>query len=268
MTTNHIDRLSSALIRPGRVDMRLYFGPATRQQARDLFVSFYRDMPHVVLDRMTSLNNGVRAEGKGGLQDTGGKERGLGGDMQEGGSGRVIDATWKMQQAQQQQQQHSVLSEEELQRLADAFAAALPAAAGAGVRSIKTPAVQEQEQRQQLQQEVQQQQQIQQVEEPMQQGSLPQAAVAEGSSGQNSQRAAGLMTDWSNIQGRRLTGYEPGQECNMSMAALQGHLMTWKRDPWGAVEQVGSIVSHGRGGSRSNSSSTSSSTSNDSGDGS
>ncbi|WIA29129.1 hypothetical protein OEZ86_011640 [Tetradesmus obliquus] len=49
MTTNHIERLNDALIRPGRVDVRCFLGPATRQQARDLFVSFYRDLPHLLL---------------------------------------------------------------------------------------------------------------------------------------------------------------------------------------------------------------------------
>lgn len=49
MTTNHIERLNNALIRPGRVDVRCCLGPATRQQARDLFVSFYRDLPHLLL---------------------------------------------------------------------------------------------------------------------------------------------------------------------------------------------------------------------------
>ena len=49
MTTNHIERLNDALIRPGRVDVRCFLGPATRQQARNLFVSFYRDLPHLLL---------------------------------------------------------------------------------------------------------------------------------------------------------------------------------------------------------------------------
>jgi SpoVK/Ycf46/Vps4 family AAA+-type ATPase len=51
MTTNHIERLNNALIRPGRVDVRCFLGPATRQQARDLFVSFYRDLPHLLLQQ-------------------------------------------------------------------------------------------------------------------------------------------------------------------------------------------------------------------------
>lgn len=45
MTTNHIERLSSALIRPGRVDVRCFLGPASRDQAKQMFVSFYRDLP-------------------------------------------------------------------------------------------------------------------------------------------------------------------------------------------------------------------------------
>ncbi|KAL6756916.1 BCS1 N terminal-domain-containing protein [Haematococcus lacustris] len=41
MTTNHINRLSSALIRPGRVDVRVEFSHATKDQAARLFMSFY-----------------------------------------------------------------------------------------------------------------------------------------------------------------------------------------------------------------------------------
>ncbi|RKO91364.1 mitochondrial chaperone BCS1, partial [Blyttiomyces helicus] len=43
MTTNHLEALDPALIRPGRVDVRVLFDRATRQQARDLFVQFF---PH------------------------------------------------------------------------------------------------------------------------------------------------------------------------------------------------------------------------------
>lgn len=41
LTTNHPDRLSKALIRPGRVDFTLKFRYASVAQIRALFVSFY-----------------------------------------------------------------------------------------------------------------------------------------------------------------------------------------------------------------------------------
>ncbi|KAI9485799.1 MAG: P-loop containing nucleoside triphosphate hydrolase protein [Benjaminiella poitrasii] len=41
MTTNHIERLDDALIRPGRIDVRVHFGNATRKQADELFRKFY-----------------------------------------------------------------------------------------------------------------------------------------------------------------------------------------------------------------------------------
>ncbi|KAM3421476.1 hypothetical protein BST61_g1869 [Cercospora zeina] len=43
MTTNHIDRLDDALIRPGRVDMTLYLGNATEWQIARLWDRFYAD---------------------------------------------------------------------------------------------------------------------------------------------------------------------------------------------------------------------------------
>jgi chaperone BCS1 len=41
MTTNHIDRLDPALIRPGRVDLQELLGDATPYQAGELFRRFY-----------------------------------------------------------------------------------------------------------------------------------------------------------------------------------------------------------------------------------
>ncbi len=43
MTTNHLDRLDAALIRPGRVDFRLEFGYATAFQAKSMFEAFFPD---------------------------------------------------------------------------------------------------------------------------------------------------------------------------------------------------------------------------------
>lgn len=44
LTTNHVDRLDPALIRPGRVDMTLRIGEATRYQAGQMWDRFYGDI--------------------------------------------------------------------------------------------------------------------------------------------------------------------------------------------------------------------------------
>ncbi|KAL8716316.1 MAG: hypothetical protein Q9220_000221 [cf. Caloplaca sp. 1 TL-2023] len=44
LTTNHVDRLDSALVRPGRVDMTVRLGEATRYQAAQLWDRFYGDL--------------------------------------------------------------------------------------------------------------------------------------------------------------------------------------------------------------------------------
>lgn len=46
MTTNHIERLDPALIRPGRVDLQEFIGDAAPEQARRLFCRFYGDGEH------------------------------------------------------------------------------------------------------------------------------------------------------------------------------------------------------------------------------
>jgi len=43
MTTNHIERLDPALIRPGRVDVIQHVGDASPSQARRLFCQFYSE---------------------------------------------------------------------------------------------------------------------------------------------------------------------------------------------------------------------------------
>lgn len=44
LTTNHIERLDPALIRPGRVDMTVRIGEATRYQAAEMWNRFYGDI--------------------------------------------------------------------------------------------------------------------------------------------------------------------------------------------------------------------------------
>ena len=44
LTTNHIDRLDEALIRPGRVDMTVRIGEATRHQAAEMWDRFYGEV--------------------------------------------------------------------------------------------------------------------------------------------------------------------------------------------------------------------------------
>ncbi|KAJ7937926.1 hypothetical protein B0H13DRAFT_1588296, partial [Mycena leptocephala] len=40
-TTNHIDRLDPALLRPGRIDLKVAYGLATRDQVHSLFMHFF-----------------------------------------------------------------------------------------------------------------------------------------------------------------------------------------------------------------------------------
>ncbi|KAL1914839.1 uncharacterized protein VTP21DRAFT_7931 [Calcarisporiella thermophila] len=49
MTTNHIERLDPALIRPGRIDVRIHFTNATSTQAGALFRRFYPELPDPLL---------------------------------------------------------------------------------------------------------------------------------------------------------------------------------------------------------------------------
>lgn len=47
LTTNHVERLDSALVRPGRVDMTVRLGEATRYQASELWDRFYGEIDKV-----------------------------------------------------------------------------------------------------------------------------------------------------------------------------------------------------------------------------
>lgn len=70
MTTNHIEKLDSALIRPGRVDLNVLIDDASPLQARTLFTRFYggsNDIYPGVVERLAEqLEHLVAAEMDGG----------------------------------------------------------------------------------------------------------------------------------------------------------------------------------------------------------
>ncbi|KAJ6665513.1 hypothetical protein lerEdw1_003354 [Lerista edwardsae] len=51
MTTNHVDRLDPALVRPGRVDLKQYVGYCSHWQLSHLFQRFYPDQPLAVAEQ-------------------------------------------------------------------------------------------------------------------------------------------------------------------------------------------------------------------------
>jgi hypothetical protein len=61
MTTNHIERLDPALIRPGRVDVMHRLGPATPTQIRRLYQMFYPKVSRDDVERFVAAvqNHGI-----------------------------------------------------------------------------------------------------------------------------------------------------------------------------------------------------------------
>ena len=63
MTTNHPEKLDAALVRPGRVDRRVEFKMAMREQIRELFVRMYAGTDTGALDTTLNKANGVVMNG-------------------------------------------------------------------------------------------------------------------------------------------------------------------------------------------------------------
>jgi chaperone BCS1 len=49
MTTNHVDRLDPALIRPGRADVKVEIGLLAKAQAVELFRKFFPEAPETIV---------------------------------------------------------------------------------------------------------------------------------------------------------------------------------------------------------------------------
>ncbi|RKO98036.1 hypothetical protein CXG81DRAFT_6660, partial [Caulochytrium protostelioides] len=55
MTTNHVDRLDPALVRPGRIDVTECLGPVDAFQAARMFHRFYPDAPDDAVERFAAI---------------------------------------------------------------------------------------------------------------------------------------------------------------------------------------------------------------------
>jgi len=54
MTTNHIEALDEALLRPGRMDYRLYLGKASDRQKVELYRRFFPDVSTVAAEEFVA----------------------------------------------------------------------------------------------------------------------------------------------------------------------------------------------------------------------
>jgi len=55
LTTNHKEKLSPALIRPGRIDKQVFFGLATAEQTKRLYKVFFPEEPQMMADKFATM---------------------------------------------------------------------------------------------------------------------------------------------------------------------------------------------------------------------
>lgn len=62
MTTNHIESLDSALLRPGRVDLRVHLGFATKKHAEEMFIQAFADLSGKSTDKTDESKGAANLE--------------------------------------------------------------------------------------------------------------------------------------------------------------------------------------------------------------
>ena len=111
MTTNFPEKLDAALIRPGRVDRKVEFKLAMKQQVRDLFCNMYTASDQIP-DTLIELNGNGKINGKMNGHSTNGHIR------DSSINGHIVN--------EENSNELSFLSEDDIKTLADDFAAFVP----------------------------------------------------------------------------------------------------------------------------------------------